>query len=497
MTHIKGHFVTLTLCSFILITTISCSSENIENASNNINATAQLTANESDISDKSTSEESVKSIEEKAPWDITGSWCEDSVENGGAGMAAYVSDDSITIFHVSDNAFIRTPYWICNYEQQQTNTFELNTTIDSSLRADCVLLSVDDEKKLTYSNEKLSFYSSLGDKELKRTEIDFSGDYHTLPSNSAPSSIEIGGLSINIPKSFGFYTSNNNDNNGETVQCLSSDAVLTIVSLQPEDIDLNNYSDKDYKNLIAIYTKTVIDGFKKLLTNSSIEYDEDTTIFDSPAHMLKARGVYKDRLDGYHYMATFGNKEANYAFSINMMVSGNTTHDYESDFNDIIASIKSAANTSTTNNITSNNVMPAMTGSSIDLATKKAKGLGVKELSDEDFGHGTRCKSLSDSTGGLTIDIIYSSTSKELLCASISTVNIASSGEQKKFVKEMAPVLCPESDSTTVSSWVQNNVGSSQSTYINNFTYETAVGPSNNILYYAGYTEWEAWDLTQ
>ena len=116
---------------------------------------------------------------------------------------------------------------------------------------------------------------------------------------------------------------------------------------------------------------------------------------------------------------------------------------------------------------------------------------------DEDFAHGTRCKALSDSSGGLMIDIIYVSSTKEIMCANITTNKLASSSDQKKFVKGMASVLCPSADSSDVSSWVNNNVGGKKTTTIGDFTYEVSLGPVDNVLYYAGNAEWEEWELSQ
>lgn len=142
--------------------------------------------------------------------------------------------------------------------------------------------------------------------------------------------------------------------------------------------------------------------------------------------------------------------------------------------------------------------IPAFAGSSLSTAVDTASKFGVSEAYDEDFGHGTRCKALSDSSGGLMINIIYVSSTKEIMCANITTNKLASSSsDQKKFVKGMASVLCPSADSSDVSSWVNNNVGGKKTTTIGDFTYEVSLGPVDIVLYYAGNAELEEWELSQ
>ena len=122
---------------------------------------------------------------------------------------------------------------------------------------------------------------------------------------------------------------------------------------------------------------------------------------------------------------------------------------------------------------------------------------GLTEVYDEDFGHGTRCKSLSDQGGGLMIDIVYVSSTKEIMCAVIITSNVASPSEQAMFVKGMASVICPLTDVESVSSWVNDNVGKNGvSTKLGGFTYEMTLGPFGNIVYYAGNAEWEEWECS-
>jgi hypothetical protein len=140
--------------------------------------------------------------------------------------------------------------------------------------------------------------------------------------------------------------------------------------------------------------------------------------------------------------------------------------------------------------------MPVFAGSSLDTAVKAAAKYGVVKQFDDDFGHGTNCMALSDSSGGLMMDITYVTATKEIMCATITTNKLATTKQQKAFVKGMASVLCPSADSNDVSSWVSSNAGSNKSTLIGGFTYEVSLGPVDNVLYYAGYNEWENWELS-
>lgn len=142
--------------------------------------------------------------------------------------------------------------------------------------------------------------------------------------------------------------------------------------------------------------------------------------------------------------------------------------------------------------------MPIMKGTSIDSAVSKAKEYGLSQAyNDEDFGHKTKLKPLSDSSGGLTVDIIYSTDTGEILCAAIVTNALATDKQQKDFIKGMASVLCPTGDADEVKSWANENVGGTSGKEINGFVYELFLGPVNNALYNAGCQNWEEWDLSQ
>lgn len=139
--------------------------------------------------------------------------------------------------------------------------------------------------------------------------------------------------------------------------------------------------------------------------------------------------------------------------------------------------------------------MPTMTGTSLNSVATVAKNYGLSsQYSDEDWGHGSKMRSLSSNK--FAIKIVYSSSTKEVIMVSVvSYVANTTSQEQKDFIKAIASVACPEADSSSVSQWVSSNVGTANSTEINGRTYELSLGSSGNLCYRAGASEWEAWDL--
>lgn len=141
--------------------------------------------------------------------------------------------------------------------------------------------------------------------------------------------------------------------------------------------------------------------------------------------------------------------------------------------------------------------MPVMPGTSIDTITQKVKELGLSSpFGDENWGHGTKMRTFESSSGGLSLDVCYSTSTKEILYGSITTNKLATASEQKSFITTMAPLLCPSSDKDSVSSWVSANVGASTETEINGFVYELGVGLVENPWLQAGVRSWEEWEYS-
>ena len=143
------------------------------------------------------------------------------------------------------------------------------------------------------------------------------------------------------------------------------------------------------------------------------------------------------------------------------------------------------------------NTMPVMEGTDVKAIAKKGKEFGLSEaFGDEDFGHGTKMKSLTNDSYTLMIDIIYSSRSGEILCANVITSPLASASLQRDFILGMADVLCPPNDVGEVEKWINKNIGKEISEEINGFDYALSLGPKNNLLYDVGMSGWEEWDMS-
>lgn len=141
---------------------------------------------------------------------------------------------------------------------------------------------------------------------------------------------------------------------------------------------------------------------------------------------------------------------------------------------------------------------PIMKGCSLEsvLSTAKKYGVSSQQFSDDDFGHGVMFREVTSSNEGLRLCIIYDKASKEVLCAEILSINgFSTADEQKKFIKGMSSVLCPSKDSSEISRWVNSKVGGTARTTVNGTVYSLEKGPVGNLLYYAGYENWEEWDL--
>ena len=146
--------------------------------------------------------------------------------------------------------------------------------------------------------------------------------------------------------------------------------------------------------------------------------------------------------------------------------------------------------------------MPVMKGSSIDEITKVAKKHGLTiVLDDLDFGHGTKQRSMADTSDvtkmGLSLDVCYDVKTKEILFVQVVSFDKFSSIEkQKEFINAISGVACPLNDKKAVSNWVKSNLGKEAKKVINGTTYELAFGTSKNLLFYTGVPEWETWDLS-
>jgi len=289
-------------------------------------------------------------------------------------------------------------------------------------------------------------------------------------------------------------------------------------------LEINSLVDNDDPVNFDILKKENDEGLMAASFESWYEKSEEATSesFDNGV----VRGyVYslkftQDGLEGTSSTLCFPSEEDSKWFYVTLCQTNNTEYLYDEDYSKILDSICGAVakqeevkkeetkpaeekkeevkeTTPKEEEKKEEKTVPTMDGTSLSTVVDQCKSLGLSEVYDEDFGHGTRMKAMQDSSGGLMIDIIYYSSTKEIMCASITTNKLASSKDQKAFVKGVASVLCPTNDSSDVTSWVNSNVGSKAEKEINGFTYELSLGPVDNILYYAGEREWEDWDLKQ
>ena len=143
------------------------------------------------------------------------------------------------------------------------------------------------------------------------------------------------------------------------------------------------------------------------------------------------------------------------------------------------------------------NTMPVLEGTDIKTVAKKAREFGLSEpFGDDDFGHGTKLKSLANDSSMLMIDIIYSARTGEILAANVITSPLTSASVQRNFISGMADVLCPPADVDEVTSWLNEHIGNEISEEINGVDYAVSFGPGNNLLYDVGMSKWEEWDLS-
>ena len=138
--------------------------------------------------------------------------------------------------------------------------------------------------------------------------------------------------------------------------------------------------------------------------------------------------------------------------------------------------------------------MPVMPGTSLDDIVSRADLYGLKQAyEDEDFRNGTKLRPLSDTDGGLMMDIIYSDETKEILHADITTNKSVTIEQQKDFITDMAGILCPAADSEKVSEWVNDSIESEAETVINGIDYTLSVDAGNNLIFDAGEESWQRW----
>ena len=142
--------------------------------------------------------------------------------------------------------------------------------------------------------------------------------------------------------------------------------------------------------------------------------------------------------------------------------------------------------------------MPIVSGTSLDLIASAAYEYGLSEAyEDTDFQDGTIQKALASKDNKYDLDILYSSSSKELVLADIITYSFASSQEQADFILHMIPVLCPPNDVDSVIAWFNENKGNEAQTEINGVDYQTFLSTGGSLIFEVNMENWENWYLSQ
>ena len=142
---------------------------------------------------------------------------------------------------------------------------------------------------------------------------------------------------------------------------------------------------------------------------------------------------------------------------------------------------------------------PIMTGASFTDIKARANQLGLYYKFELDYSNGVYQYTMETSNGGISLDILYKKGTNYVLGCSISCFNtLATTADQITVIKGIASYICPSSDSSSVVTWVNSNIGSTITSKIGKFTYELykqeTTNGYTNYGYAAGVTEWEKWD---
>lgn len=296
--------------------------------------------------------------------------------------------------------------------------------------------------------------------------------------------ITIGKFKFSIPSYWDMKT--NQDDFYEAYAELSDEAAVLVIEAWYDEDDPVTYDILEKEDKEGKMIESVESYFDSCSGTTSEPYGNGTI----NGYIYKTSFVSDDDFNGKATYFIFPSESDNKWVTMWLIETDNTEYAYNNDFKKIINSItkissdhkKMAKGKST---------IPAMSETSIDKIVDRANDLGLEEVYDEDFGHGTRMKSMMDRDGLITVDIVYVEKTKEIMYTSIVANN------QKSTIKKMSSLLCPKKDKKDVKEWVNINIGSSAQTKIGNFTYDLEIGTSNSILFSAGEPEWEAWESKQ
>lgn len=102
-----------------------------------------------------------KTPEKQIP-DLTGEWKQENSKSDKSYQAATISDDTITIYWVSDNGDTKSLYWVGSFVAPTTadESYSWTSKNDHSKTEKALLASSDDTKTMKYQNGVLSYEAS-------------------------------------------------------------------------------------------------------------------------------------------------------------------------------------------------------------------------------------------------------------------------------------------------------------------------------------------------
>lgn len=374
-------------------------------------------------------------------------------------------------------------------------------------------ITTSDPQNSSWDNDKFVVFEISNSSYKYKTVYDFlnPSDADTRSQkngfdNSDNSSVIVGNYEFKIPS---YWDADTIEKDKYRAYAETSGKVAMINIACTVDEDIVSYEALEAENEDGSMQDTIASWFDEAKDISYEPYDNGII----KGTLYSVRFVQQE-LDGSCKILCFPSIDENKWYFVFLSETDNTEYKYDEDFFKILDSITMASqdeeaqtqesledaqndDSVDSDNTSDSNDMPIMSGTSIDDVVKVASQYDLSEQYEDNFGHGTKMKAFSDSSGGLMMDVIYSSSTSEILCATITTNKLVDSTTQKNFVKGIAGSICPSVDSSDISSWVSSNVGKNSKKEVNGFTYELSLGPVDNVLYYAGEKEWSTWDSKQ
>lgn len=113
-------------------------------------------------SSTSTSSDNGGKTQQKKIPDLKGEWKQKNSKSNDSYQAATISDETITIYWISDNGDTKSLYWAGSFVAPKTGDepYSWNSKNDHSKTETAMLASNDDTKAITYENGQLSYEAS-------------------------------------------------------------------------------------------------------------------------------------------------------------------------------------------------------------------------------------------------------------------------------------------------------------------------------------------------